>query len=55
MPPTEVKMPFRIENRGGPRPFKIIKTTTGQIVGTSVTMKNAQTSIRAREREEKRR
>jgi hypothetical protein len=38
-------MPYRIENRGGARPFKIINKETGKVVGSSKTMKEAQGSI----------
>lgn len=41
-------MPYKIVKRSGARPFKIIKKTTGEVVGTSKTRKDAEASIRAR-------
>ena len=41
-------MPYKVENRGGKRPWKIINKVTRKIVGSSVTKKNAESSIRAR-------
>ena len=41
-------MPYSIRKRSGPRPYKIIKTSTGEVVGTSRTREDAQASIRAR-------
>lgn len=41
-------MPYKIEKRGGKRPFKIIKVSTGEVVGTSKTKAMAEASIRAR-------
>jgi hypothetical protein len=41
-------MPYRIENRGGKRPFKIINKNTGKTVGSSKTMGEAKASVRAR-------
>lgn len=41
-------MPYRIEKGSGARPYKIIKVTTGKVVGTSRTRKDAEASIRAR-------
>ena len=50
-------MPYKIEKRKGPRPWKIINKTTSEVVGTSVTKEKAIRSARARmmaEREKKR-
>ncbi len=48
-------MPYKVEKRSGARPWKIVKTTTGQVVGSSTTKKAAQASVRAmRNREETR-
>lgn len=42
-------MPYRIEKRGsGSKPYKIIKTTTGEVVGSSETKVKAQASVKAR-------
>lgn len=41
-------MPYAIRHEGGNRPYKIIKTTTGKVVGTSKNRADAQASIRAR-------
>ena len=41
-------MPYKIEKREGKRPYKIIKTDTGEVVGSSITLANAKASIRAR-------
>lgn len=41
-------MPYNVRQEGGKRPYKIIKTTTGEVVGTSKTRADAQASIRAR-------
>jgi len=41
-------MPYRIENRGGERPFKIINKSTGKTVGSSVSKAKAESSVRAR-------
>ena len=41
-------MPWHIEKRKGSRPFKIIKTSTGEVVGSSVSESKAKASIRAR-------
>lgn len=40
-------MPYKIVKRTGSRPYKIVKA--GKVVGSSVTKKNAEASIRARE------
>ena len=41
-------MPYLIRKGAGPRPYKIVKRSTGRIVGTSLTMDDARASIRAR-------
>jgi hypothetical protein len=41
-------MPYTIRRGGGPRPWKIIKKTTGEVVGTSKTREQAEASVRAR-------
>ncbi len=46
-------MPYHIEKRKGARPYKIIKDTTGEVVGSSITMTAAKASIRARYANEK--
>jgi len=47
-------MPWHIEKRGGERPWKIIKTSTGEVVGSSKTKADAQGSIAHKEEAEKR-
>ena len=46
-------MPYKVEKRSGARPYKIIKTTTGKVVGSSVSKSQAQASIRAKYANEK--
>ena len=41
-------MPWRVEKRTGDKPYKIIKTDTGEVVGSSETREKAEASIRAR-------
>jgi hypothetical protein len=41
-------MPYKIEKRGGDRPYKIINKNTGKQVGSSKTRADAEASIRAR-------
>lgn len=41
-------MPYKVVKRGGSRPWKIVKTTTGEVVGSSTTKAKAQASVRAR-------
>lgn len=41
-------MPYKVVKRGGPRPYKIVKKTTGKTVGSSRTMVKARASVRAR-------
>ncbi len=45
-------MPYKVMKRSGSRPWKIVKTTTGEVVGSSTTKANAQASVRARYRGE---
>jgi hypothetical protein len=49
-------MPWKVQKRGdGARPWKIIKTTTGEVVGSSTSKASALASVRARYRAEKKR
>jgi hypothetical protein len=41
-------MPYKVVKRSGERPWKIIKTTTGEVVGSSKTKEDAEASVRAR-------
>jgi len=42
-------MPWRVVKRGsGKKPWKIIKTSTGEVVGSSSSKAQAQASVRAR-------
>lgn len=42
-------MPWSVVKRGsGPKPYKIVKKDTGQVVGSSATRAQAQASVRAR-------
>lgn len=41
-------MPWKLVKGSGARPYKIVKTTTGKVVGTSKTREAGQASIRAR-------
>lgn len=41
-------MPYKVVKRGGKKPWKIIKTDTGKVVGSSATKAQAQASVRAR-------
>ena len=41
-------MPYKIEKRGGERPYKIINKNTGKQVGSSTSKAKAEASIRAR-------
>lgn len=47
-------MPYKVEKRTGAKPWKIVKTTTGTVVGSSTTKAKAQGSVRARYANEKR-
>ena len=42
-------MPYRIEKRKGPRPYKIINTDRNEVVGSSTSKAMAEMSIRHRE------
>lgn len=46
-------MPYKVVRKAGPRPYKIIRSDTGRIVGSSTTKAEAQASIRARYANEK--
>jgi hypothetical protein len=41
-------MPYRVEKRKGKRPYKIVNTETGKVVGSSTSREAAKSSIRAR-------
>lgn len=41
-------MPVKVEKRTGARPFKIVETRTGRVVGSSTTRQAAEASARAR-------
>ena len=41
-------MPYVVKKMKGSRPFKIIKKTTGKVVGSSTSKENAMASMRAR-------
>lgn len=41
-------MPYKIEKRKGPKPYKIIRKTDGKVVGASKSLEDAKASIRAR-------
>lgn len=41
-------MPYLVKKVAGPRPYKIVRRDTGEIVGTSKTLADAKASIRAR-------
>lgn len=41
-------MPYTIEKRKGPKPYKIIRKTDGKVVGSSASLADAKASIRAR-------
>jgi hypothetical protein len=47
-------MPVRVEKRSGPRPYKIVETSTGRVKGSSTTRKDATASARARNAANKR-
>lgn len=42
------RMPYKVVKRSGSRPYKIIKSDTGKVVGSSTSRSAAQASIRAR-------
>ena len=41
-------MPWHVEKRSGKKPWKIIKDSTGEVVGSSASKAQAVASIRAR-------
>ena len=41
-------MPYQIEKRKGPKPWKIIRKTDGKVVGSSSSQADAKSSVRAR-------
>lgn len=41
-------MPWGVKKGKGPRPYKIVKKTTGKVVGSSTSLAKAKASIRAR-------
>jgi len=41
-------MPWNVVKRSGPRPWKIVKTDTGEVVGSSTSRIKAEASVRAR-------
>jgi len=41
-------MPYKVVKRGGTKPYKIIKISTGKIVGSSTSKVKAEASVRAR-------
>ena len=41
-------MPYSIRKRTGARPWKIIKKSTGEVVGSSTSKPMAEASVRAR-------
>lgn len=41
-------MPYKIVKRGGKKAFKIVKKTTGKVVGSSTSKAKALASMRAR-------
>jgi len=41
-------MPWKVRKGTGSKPWKIVKTTTGKVVGSSTSKAKAQASIRAR-------
>ena len=46
-------MPYKIVERKGSRPFKIINKNTGKVVGSSTSRTMAERSVRARYAHEK--
>lgn len=46
-------MPWKVVKRSGSKPWKIVKTTTGKVVGSSTSKAKAQASVRARYAHEK--
>lgn len=41
-------MPWHVEKRSGAKPYKIVKSDTGKVVGASKTKAMAEASVRAR-------
>jgi hypothetical protein len=41
-------MPWKIVKKSGPRPWKIVRSDTGKVVGSSTSEAAAQASMRAR-------
>jgi len=41
-------MPWKVKKDGGSRPYKIVKTSTGKVVGSSTSKEKAKASVRAR-------
>lgn len=41
-------MPYKVEKRSGPRPWKIINLDRNEVVGSSTSKEQAQSSVRAR-------
>lgn len=41
-------MPWSVKKGSGPRPYKIVKDTTGEVVGSSTSKEKAQRSVNAR-------
>lgn len=41
-------MPWKVRHGSGAKPWKIVKTTTGKVVGSSTSKAKAKASVRAR-------
>lgn len=41
-------MPWKVKKGSGSRPYKIVKSTTGKVVGSSTSKAKAKASVRAR-------
>ena len=41
-------MPWSVKKGSGPKPYKIVKDTTGKVVGSSTSEEKAQASVNAR-------
>ncbi len=41
-------MPWKVEKRKGPRPWKVVNKDTGKVVGSSTSKAKAQASVKAR-------
>ena len=46
-------MPYKIVKRKGDKPWKIVKSNTGEVVGSSTTKAKAESSVKARYAKEK--